>query len=331
MNKRYLYTFLITFAVSMIAIMGIFYGLGVFSDVRVPEVPVTDVSGERTDLSFDPNPGGPIATEDEKVLNVLAFGLNDGLADTIVLFSFNYGTNRLNILSIPRDTYHEVRGYPDPWQRKINSVYGYAEDGGVLGMKKEISNLLGIPIHYYVKVDFASVVSVVDTLGGYDVYVPYDMKYDDIYAIPPLHIDIPAGMNHLDGLGTLKFLRFRQNNDGSISEGDVVRTQRQRDFINAMIEKALNSNDLFGLLTTIIKGEYVATDMPLEDVMRYATMIKKVDMNRVSSYLLPGDHDLMDGLSYWFPDLGKKNAMMRMFYSANPNDVYSVESGDDEQ
>lgn len=316
----------------MIAIIGIFYGLGVFSDVPVAEVPIpnTSESVEKTAPSTEGS-GKNITTDKDKVLNVLAFGLNDGLADTIVLFSFNYGTNRLNILSVPRDTYHEVRGYPDPWQRKINSVYSYPEDGGVLGMKKELSNLLGVPIHYYIKFDFASVVSIVDTLGGYDVYVPYHMKYDDYNAVPELHIDIPEGMNHLDGLGTLKFLRFRQNNDRTIAEGDVTRTKRQRDFINAMIEKALNSKDLFGLLTTIIKGEYVATDMPLEDVMRYATFLKKVSMDRVSSYLLPGDHDMMEGLSFWFPDLKKKDAMMRMFYSSNPKDVYQEESGDDEQ
>lgn len=331
MNKNYLYTFLIAFAVSMVLIMGIFYGLGVFSDVSVEEVPVPDLSGGGQKTTPTSDNGIENENDKDKVLNVLAFGLNDGLADTIVLFSFNYGTNRLNILSVPRDTYHEVRGYPDPWQRKINSVYGYAEDGGVLGMKKEISNLLGVPIHYYVKFDFASVVSIVDTLGGYDVYVPYYMKYDDYYAKPELHIDIPEGWNHLDGLGTLKFLRFRQNNDGTISEGDVTRTQRQRDFINAMIEKALNSNDLFGLITTIIKGEYVATDMPIEDVMRYATMVKKMSMDRVNSYLLPGDHDMMDGLSYWFPDLNKKDAMMRMFYSKDPKEIYNPESGDDEQ
>ncbi|MDO4753509.1 MAG: LCP family protein [Bacillota bacterium] len=331
MNKKYLYTFLIAFVVSMIGIMGIFYGVGVFSDVKTPNIPQIH-TGDLIENTTNHDPDNPKKPEEkDKVLNVLAFGLNDGLADTIVLFSFNYGTNRLNILSIPRDTYHEVRGYPEAWQRKINSVYGYQEDGGVIGMKNEVSNLLNVPIDYYIKVDFSSVISIVDTLGGYDVYVPYHMKYDDVDAVPELHIDIPAGMNHLDGLGTLKFLRFRQNNDGSIVEGDVVRTQRQRDFINAMIEKALNSSDLFALITTIIKGEYVATDMPLEEVMRYATLLKKVNMDRVSSYLLPGYHDMMDGLSYWFPDLSKKDAMMRMFYSTNPNDIYTIESGDDEQ
>lgn len=329
MNKRYLYTFLISFSVAMVIIMGIFYALGVFSEENISILPI-HTTEPNPNTAYTPDAGGADADED-KVLNVLAFGLNDGLADTIVLFSFNYGTNRLNILTVPRDTYHEVRGYPEPWQRKINSVYGYKEDGGVIGMKTELSKFLGVPIDYYVKVDFASVVSIVDTLGGYDVDVPYHMKYDDSFAVPELHIDIPAGWNHLDGLETLKFLRFRKSNDGKIVEGDIVRTQRQRDFINAMIEKALNSSDLFSLMTTIIKGEYVATDMPLEMVMKYAALIKNTPMQRVSSFLLPGEHDMLDGLSFWIPDLEKKDAIMRLFYSKDPNEVYSEGNQDDEQ
>lgn len=334
MNKKYLYTFLIAFAVTMAVILGVYYkaGLFAFQDVRDPNRGADIVQKENGDDPEKTSPTvNPNINDEEKVVNVLAFGLNDGLADTIVLFSYNYGTNRLNILSVPRDTYHEVRGYPETWQHKINSVYTYREDGGPIGMKTEVSKLLGIPIHYYIKVDFASVVSVVDTLGGYEVYVPYHMKYDDFYAYPELHIDIPEGWNNLDGQGTLKFLRFRQNNDGTISEGDIVRTQRQRDFINAMIEKAINSGDILSILKTIIKEEYVATDIPIEEVVKYATFMKKLPMDRVHSYLLQGYNDMIDGLSFWIPDLGKKDALMRAFYSKNPNEVYQESADADDK
>ncbi len=267
-----------------------------------------------TDVPDDPEDVTPIPMEEEhEVINVLAFGLNDYLADTILLFSYNYGSNKLNILTIPRDTYYEVEGHYEPWERKVNSIYTYREDGGVLGMKKHISELLEVPIDYYVRVEFSSVIAIVDTLGGYDVDVPYNMDYDDPYATPELHIHIPAGPQHLDGLETLKYLRFRKNNSGTIAEGDVTRTERQKHFINAMINQALAS-DIVSLLTTIVKGEYVATDMPVDEIIKYAAMIKKIDESRIKFYTLEGEAGYQDGLSYWFYNEEKKDALMRMFY-----------------
>lgn len=307
--------------------MGIFYGVGLFAGIDNGPIKLPGEEQGVTEPNEDDSSGGnnpstkkpPIVGKQDKVVNVLAFGLNDGLADTITLFSYNYGINVLNVLTIPRDTYWEVEGHYEPWQRKINSVYGYREDGGPLGMKKQVSKLLGIPIDYYVELQFDSVVAIVDTLGGYDVYVPYPMHYDDVYASPELHIHFDEGWQHLDGYDTLKYLRFRKNNDGTIVEGDVQRTSRQRDFIISMIEQAL-SNDLVGLLTTIAKGEYVGTDMPIEEVLRYATLIKNIDMDSVRTYILEGDHGMQDELSYWFVDDGKKKALMRLFYSTNPKD-----------
>lgn len=264
MNKKYIITFLSAFGLTLLLLMGVFYGAGLFSDGDTALPIHTTTTGNSSDIETTTAP-----TEDEKgdkVINVLAFGLNDGLADTIVLFSYNYGTNALRVLSIPRDTYFEVEGYNELWQHKINSVYTYREDGGELGMKTQISKLLEIPVHYYVKVEFSSVIAIVDSLGGYDVYLPYPMYYDDPTDYPPLHIALDAGWHHLDGLETLKYLRFRKSNDGTIAEGDVQRIERQKEFIKAMIDKAL-ANDIVPVLTTIVKGEYVTTDMPLEEVL----------------------------------------------------------------
>ncbi len=317
MNKRYIYTFLGSFVIAMIVLMGIFYGVGLFASpddgIEIPTVvvePTTDVAESTT---ADDTSGDNEEEEEAPIVNILAFGLNDSLADTIVLFSYNYEKNTLNALTIPRDTHFEVDEHYETWEKKVNSIYGYRGDGGVLGMKTHISRLLGVPIDYYVKVEFNSVIAVVDTLGGYDVNVPYNMDYDDEWANPELHIHIPAGQQHLDGLNTLKFLRFRKNNDGTIQEGDVQRTDRQKLFIKSMINKALDS-DIVPVLTTIIKGEYIATDMPLDEVLKYASMISNIDQSKIMFYTLEGEAGFEDGLSFWFHDEDKKKALMRMFY-----------------
>ncbi len=327
MNKKYIITFLSAFGLTLLLLMGVFYGAGLFSDGDTALPIHTTTTGNSSDIETTTAP-----TEDEKgdkVINVLAFGLNDGLADTIVLFSYNYGTNALRVLSIPRDTYFEVEGYNELWQHKINSVYTYREDGGELGMKTQISKLLEIPVHYYVKVEFSSVIAIVDSLGGYDVYLPYPMYYDDPTDYPPLHIALDAGWHHLDGLETLKYLRFRKSNDGTIAEGDVQRIERQKEFIKAMIDKAL-ANDIVPVLTTIVKGEYVTTDMPLEEVLKYAAKIKNMPMDRVKFYTLEGNHDMYGGLSFWFHDDAKKKALMRLFYSTDPNEGFKEEEATSE-
>lgn len=309
MNKKYIYTFLIALGVSLLVFLGSLWTIGFFREVQDLQIQVTEIhtvptTAEHSTLVEDP----------EYMVNIVLFGLNDGLADTIVFVNYNIKANKVNMLTIPRDTYFPVPGYDDPWQHKINSVYSYKEDGGVLGMKKQISRMLGVDVDYYVKIDFASVVTIVDTLGGYEVYLPYPMQYDDPYDNPPLHIDLPAGWNQLDGLNTLKYLRFRKSNDGSISEGDIDRMARQKAFMEAMIAKALNP-ELVNLLTTLIKGNVVGTDITLDKMFDYASTAVNLKPEDVKIYSLEGEVSFFDETSYFLYDKEKLAAMIRMFYN----------------
>ena len=65
--------------------------------------------------------------------------------------------------------------------------------------KKTVANLLQVPIHYYVLVDWRAFIDVIDLIGGVDLYVEKDMYYEDPYA--DLFIDIKHGYQHLDGSG----------------------------------------------------------------------------------------------------------------------------------
>ena len=90
-------------------------------------------------------------------------------------------------------------------------VYG---KGGVEQRVADVSNMLGIPIDYYIKVNIKGFITLVDYLGGIDFYIPCNMDYDDPYQ--DLHIHYTEGQRKLSGQQAMEVARFRKNNDGSV-------------------------------------------------------------------------------------------------------------------
>lgn len=107
------------------------------------------------------------------MVNVLllgtAGGSHDGpnLTDTIMVASYNLKTNKLHLISIPRDLW-----LPE-FKSKANSVYQLGlNDGDGLGFAKTvIGNVVGLPLRYGLRIDFKGFVDSIDTLGGLDVLV----------------------------------------------------------------------------------------------------------------------------------------------------------------
>lgn len=337
--KFYLKVFLIAFIGFIILFTGVLFALDAIYASNDVKTPVVDASTEPIELATDS--GDPEDTEyDERTellkiaeassrINILAFGLNEQLADTMMLFSYNPENNHMDVLSIPRDTYHHIEGYNDPAQKKMNAVYGFAEIGGVNGMKQQLSEFLGVPIHYYLKVDFKAVEAVVNTLGGYAVTVPFDMDYDDKYDNPPLHIHFKKGYQVLNGADTVKYLRFRKNNSGTIIEGDVHRIPRQQHFVNAMISQALSSK-LPSVINTIIGGNYVKTDMTIEEALGLAIKAASMQTDDITYHMLEGEAKMINGASYWIHDPNKLEILLYKFYGFDLNEDGTVEETTDE-
>lgn len=321
--KFYIKLFVISFICFTAVIAGGFLIMEKNHGKNVSKTP-TEVPSSTTKIDVEPT-APPVAVDNRTELqkladnsnrvNVLAFGLNDSLADTMMFISFDPDEQKLDILSIPRDTYHHVEGFNNPGQKKMNAVYGMKEVGGVNGMKKYLSEFLGVPIDYYVRIDFKAVQAVVDVLGGYQVKVPFDMDYDDSWASPELHIHIKAGNQTLDGNETVKFLRFRKNNAGTISEGDVQRIPRQQAFVNTMIKKALSAQ-LPTVMNTIINSNYVKTDMTIENALGYAVKAAGMKTDQISFYTVEGVDKKINSLDYWIHDPASlENTLLKIYGS----------------
>ena len=93
--------------------------------------------------------------------------------------------------------------------------------------------LLGMPIHYYAMVDYDGVSTIVDSMGGIPMDIPFRMRYNDPYDKPPLHIDIPEGQQILDGEHAVQFLRYRHG----YPEGDIGRVKAQQAFMKAAFKQ----------------------------------------------------------------------------------------------
>lgn len=243
--------------------------------------------------------------EESNRLNILVFGSDGGRADTIFLVSYDPDEDLVDLVSIPRDTYHKVDGFDAPGQDKINAVYGFKDVGGSKGMKYFISKFLGVPIDHYVKVNYNGVAAIVDVIGGVEVNVPFDMNYDDEMADPPLHIHLEKGRQLLTGQKSVEYLRWRKNN-GEEGAGDLNRIARQQEFLEIALRKAISLK-----LPRVVKTSlnYVRTDMSSTDILNTASKAVNFEMRNLEVYRIPGRAST-DGHGFYLHD---PEAMENMF------------------
>lgn len=240
------------------------------------------------------------------MLNVLLLGVDEGgnRSDTIMLCSIDGNSNRVNVLSIPRDT----RVLIGKNHQKINAAIGIGAQEVSKGKLSEpeeltiqkVKAITGLPIHYFATVDFDGFKEIIDVLGGVDYEVPFDMNYDD--PAQNLHIHLKAGMQHLDGQAAHDFVRFRKGNVGTkgYAMGDLGRIAAQQEFMTALIEQKLTPQYLTKineLYSTIQK--YVRTNYTTLDLAKHFSIIKNIDVSKIQMHQLPGVAQNIDGISYY--------------------------------
>ncbi|MEI8217387.1 MAG: LCP family protein [Eubacteriales bacterium] len=245
------------------------------------------------------------AFKDSQRVNILLMGTNGNLSDTIILASYDMKNQKVDLISIPRDTYFERAGHDSPAARKINSAYG---SGKALGSATAVSQvLLGMPINYYAVVDYKGVANIVDSLGGVSVNVPFHLVYNDPYADPPLHIDIPEGQQVLNGEKAVQFIRYRHG----YAEGDIGRVKAQQEFMKSAFAQAL-SYKLPSVAATVVQN--IDSDITLGMATKIAGKAIGLSQSSITTYLLPGYAETRNGASYWISDPTKIAEMLTSIY-----------------
>lgn len=235
-----------------------------------------------------------------KRINILILGIDNGEAsvagkyddgpkrsDVIVIASIDPKKNQICLLSIPRDTLVDI---PGRGKGKAAHANFY---GGSLLAKQTVSNLLQIPIHYYLKMDWRGFIETVDLIGGVDLNVAKNMNYEDPYANLKIHIN--KGFQHMDGQTAGEYIRFRHD-----ELGDIGRVQRQEKFFRAITSQFFTIKNILKLPTIIdtIKAR-IDTDMSTLVMFKVANSLKLFGKQDLKTEMLYGDFGTINGLSYW--------------------------------
>ena len=244
-------------------------------------------------------------------LNVLLLG-NDARSgesmarsDTIILASVDPKSKQMSLLSIPRDTRVNI---PRHGWDKINSASVY---GGTDMSMKVVSDLLGIPVKYYVQVNFNGFKDIVDALGGVTLDVEQDMNHDDPDDGGIYSINLKKGIQRLDGDKALQYVRYRD-----YAMGDIDRTAHQQKFLVALAKEMLQPSTIFKLPTLVPEiNKYVKTNLSLGDMMTLASAGRKLENGSIVAQTLPGRPINIDGGSYWGVDPDEAKQMVANLFN----------------
>ena len=311
-KHSFLKIFLIVFAVILVMICGLIafgsYVLNSYYDNQIGVVEVNQemranmeesYSVELNDVDLTLIDGGKatssiykVQQKDSNIINVLLVGMDArgketvSRSDTIILASYNKETHSVKLTSFLRDTWVYL---PEYGWGKINSATAY---GGVGLLVNTLNENFDLDIQHYVQVRFNDFSDIIDTIGGIDVELT---KSEINYINNKLHTedrdwknDIKAepGLVHLNGVQALWHCRNR-----SIGNGDFERTDRQREVLQIMMNKALTMN-----LTQITQlvyemKDHVDMNVPINTIISLAKDVLGTNSVTMESYRIPFEND----------------------------------------
>ncbi|MCQ3936186.1 MAG: hypothetical protein DPW18_03960 [Chloroflexi bacterium] len=303
-------------AVTIYILVGNFTQCWTFT--KLPGIPPAACGVAANDPGFTPNEEGtlvpnelpptpqlipeaslPPAWDGASRINILFIGLdardlevNQGppRTDSMILFTIDPASKTAGMLSIPRDMWVNIPGFG---YSRINTAYPSGEGsqlpgGGPELAKKTVSQFLGVPVHYYVQVDFNVFVAMVDELvkiGGCIYVEPTEkMTLDPIGPGTDKVVITPGGERRLcDGWKVLAYARNRKT-----SGGDADRARRQQEVVLALQEIIIDPNNFPKFISAAPQlyadlSYGIKTDMSFEDAVKLAVLGKDIPPESVKT------------------------------------------------
>lgn len=189
----------------------------------------------------------PGQSASEKPLTMLLLGTDNRpkhesyLTDVIMVAALNPQTKSATIVSLPRDTYVELKGYK---KTKINEFYARfkskEKSSGISAedeMKTMMSKYLDVDVDYTTVLDFQGFRDVVDELGGVKVNISENMCYTD--SVDGTNINLKKGPKELNGDEALDYVRYRKSNckPKTKASDDFDRNKRQNEVLNGLVDQ----------------------------------------------------------------------------------------------
>ncbi len=260
------------------------------------------VNAEGTTVAIPPTPvvlaapdlDLPPAWDGASRINILFIGLdardlveNEGppRSDTMLLFTVDPISKTAGMLSIPRDMWVNIPGFG---YSRINTAYSSGEGaqlpGGGPGLAmKTVSQFIGVPVDYYVQVDFQTFTDMINMVGCIEVFPNEDMILDPIGSGTD-HVKLTAGGGRqLCDWMVLAYARNRHT-----SGGDFDRAKRQQEVILALQKKVFDP-EVFPSLIAQAPRMYeelsygIHTNMSFEDAIQLAVLGKDISRDSIKT------------------------------------------------
>ena len=206
-----------------------------------------------------------------------------GLTDLIMVLCLDKKANTLTLLQIPRDTYvGEIAGTGGT--AKINALYSNGEDtvNRISNLAKIINEQFGLPIDYYMTIDMRAFREIINTLGGIEMYVPWDVPVmNELGEQVSL---IPQGTHRIDGATAEIIVRSRKG----YAQGDLRRLEMQQYFYAALFRtfRTYPLSDIVKVMPMF--SSYVNTNMSVAQLGSLAATLQRIDTASITVIRCPG-------------------------------------------
>lgn len=221
-----------------------------------------------------------------KPLHILLMGTDEregdkGRSDALMVLSLNPENDKMQLVSIPRDTRTEIVGKGT--EDKINHAYAF---GGSDMEVATVENFLDMDMDYYVRMNMEGLEELVDELGT--ITVDNEVAWeDDKY-------DFPEGSVEMDGDKTLSFVRMRKDDP----EGDAGRTKRQRQVMEAIVDKGASIGSVSKINSLIdVFGNNMSTNLDFANMKKLWNGYRDTRKD-IESYAIEGEDTRIDGIYY---------------------------------
>lgn len=248
----------------------------------------------------------------ERPLCVLIIGTDkvSGLADVIMLASFDKNTKKACVLQIPRDTYAE---YGSSYV-KINGVLKFL---GEKEMCTFFEEAMGIELDGYISLELEGFRALVDTLGGVEMNVERSLKYSD--PTQGLYIDLRAGEQVLNGKQAEMLVRYRSG----YARGDLDRLDMQKRFLAAFfvtLKEKITPFNIYSVASSALP--YLKTNIPAVELVSIGLSVISMKSEDISIATLAGEDTVssISGGSFYVVSSPSAAEIMMQYFGAHDNE-----------
>jgi polyisoprenyl-teichoic acid--peptidoglycan teichoic acid transferase len=208
--------------------------------------------------------------------------------DALMVATLNEKDKSIKLVSIPRDSYVAIPGRKG--KTKINHAHAY---GGTELTIETVQELLDIPIDYYVKMNFNAFIDVVDSLGGIEAEVPYELYEQDSKDRPDA-IHLKPGVQELDGEQALALARTRHY------DSDLERGKRQQEIVKSVIKKTVSFNSIPKQSDVIeAVGKNMTTNLSFSEMTSLISYVTAGTDLQIDSLHLEGSDSMINSVYYY--------------------------------